>query len=100
METKTTPLIAPIRKSPVLTSSTPFTVSPPSSLGLKLVPGHIPGPHFIPPQIFTVGDLHHLAPCHRGRPGFTVCVLHSGASGPSTGEASALWQQREEGERP
>lgn len=100
METKTTRLIAPKRKRPVLTSCTDSTVSLPSSPVLKLLPSHLPTPDFFYLQILTVGDLHHLAPCHGRRPGFTVCVLHSGASGPGTGEARALGQQSKEGEKP
>lgn len=84
------------RGSLLLTSSAHFTISPPT---LQPLPSHIPGLHFIHLQIFAMGGLHHPAPCHGRRPGFTVCLLHSGASGPSTGEVPTLLQQREEGDR-
>lgn len=84
----------------MLTSSACFAVSPPSSLALRPLPSHIPGLHFIHLQIFTMGGLHHLASCHSRRPGFTVCLLHSGASGPSTGEVPSLWYQRGKGTGP
>jgi len=35
-----------------------------------------------------MGNLHHPAPCHCRGPGFPVCLLHFGASGSNTGEAS------------
>lgn len=82
------------RASPVLTSSVHFPVSPLPSPTVQPRPSHIPGLHFIHPQIFTMGDPHHPAPCHCRRPGFPVCLLHSGASGASTGEAPPLWHQR------
>lgn len=100
MWTKTILLIPHKRVSPVLTSTACLIVSPPFSPALKPLHSHIPGLHLIHLQIFTLGGLHHPAPCHCGRPGFTVCLLHSGASGPNTGEAPTYGSKGRKGTGP